>query len=71
MQFNTTQYYLILPISCVEEFIEELENYRQINKDLKFSKFKTSCLYNNPLEDKTKKKKGKYYPTFATQFSTR
>lgn len=34
MQFNTTQYYLISPISRVEEFIEELENYRQINKDL-------------------------------------
>lgn len=34
MQFNTTQYYLVSPISRVEEFIEELENYRQINKDL-------------------------------------
>lgn len=53
MQFNTTQYYLISPISRVEE----LENYRQINKDLPSqNSFKTSCLYNNPLEDKKKKK---------------
>lgn len=58
MQFNTTQYYLISPISRVEEFIEELENYRQINKDLPSqNSFKTNCLYNNPLEDKTKKKR--------------
>lgn len=54
MQFNTTQYYLISPISRVEE----LENYRQINKDLPSqNSFKTSCLYNNPLEDKKKKRK--------------
>lgn len=58
MQFNTTQYYLISPISRVEEFIEELENYRQINKDLPSqNSFKTSCLYNNLSKIKQKKKK--------------
>lgn len=71
MQFNTTQYYLISPISRVEKFIEELENYRQINKDLPSQNSKQAVFIIILSKIKQKKKKGKYYPTFATQFSTR
>lgn len=57
MQFNTTQYYLISPISRVEEFIEELENYRQINKDLpsQNSKQAVSIIILSKIKQKKKK----------------
>lgn len=57
MQFNTTQYYLISPISRVEEFIEELENYRQINKDLPSQNSKQAVFI--IILSKIKKKKRK------------
>lgn len=57
MQFNTTQYYLISPISRVEEFIEEIENYRQINKDLPSQNSKQAVFIIILSNIKQKKKK--------------